>query len=163
MEDGQSLSASLEDYLEAISQIAQKKKAAKARDIAKRLKVNSSSVTGALQTLAKKGLVNYAPYDLITLTPSGEKIAKDVIHRHEALKNFFVDVLAVDGREAEETACKVEHDVSPKIIKRLMEFVKFMEKCPFGGAKWDSKQGFICQQVERLADCTRDEPKTSTR
>jgi len=157
--DDQGLSASLEDYLEAISLIVSKKQAAKARDIAKRMKVNSSSVTGALQALAKKGLVNYAPYDLITLTRAGEKIAQDVIHRHMALKQFFVEVLSVDEKEAEETACKVEHDVSPEIIKRLVEYVKFMEKCPFGGAKWDGKQGFICQQVERLDACLRDEGK----
>ena len=157
MVDSQSLSASLEDYLEAILQIVRKKKAAKAKDIAKRLKVNSSSVTGALQALARKGLVNYAPYDLITLTPAGDKIAQDVIRRHNALKKFFIEVLSIEEKEAEETACKVEHDVSPDIIKRLVEFVKFMEKCPFGGATWNSEDGFICHQAEKLESCNQCE------
>ena len=62
------LSSNMEDYLEAIYHISSKKQAARAKDISDRLKVNKSSVTGALRSLSEKGLVNYAPYDLITLT-----------------------------------------------------------------------------------------------
>ena len=61
------LSASLEDYLEAILHLVTEKQVARSRDIAKRLRVNRSSVTGALQALAKKGLVNYEPYEAVTL------------------------------------------------------------------------------------------------
>ena len=50
------LSASMEDYLEAIFHIVSEKQAARAKDIAKRLKVNNSSVTGALRSLAEKGV-----------------------------------------------------------------------------------------------------------
>jgi DtxR family Mn-dependent transcriptional regulator len=55
------LSASMEDYLEAIYHIVTAKQAARAKDIAKRLDVNNSSVTGALRTLSEKGYINYAP------------------------------------------------------------------------------------------------------
>jgi len=77
------LTASLEDYLEAIFHIIAEKQAVRPKDIAKRLKVSNSSVTGALRSLADKELINYAPYDVISLTPSGETAAKDVIRRHE--------------------------------------------------------------------------------
>ncbi len=60
------LSASLEDYLEAIFHIEQEKHAARAKDITERLQVSGASVTAALRTLAEKKLINYAPYDLIT-------------------------------------------------------------------------------------------------
>jgi len=49
------LSASLEDYLEAIYHIVQKKQAARAKDIVQRLRVKNSSVTGAMRALADKG------------------------------------------------------------------------------------------------------------
>ena len=55
------LSASLEDYLEVIFHISEEKRAAKARDIADQLKVSRASVTGALQTLGKKGLSTTLP------------------------------------------------------------------------------------------------------
>jgi DtxR family Mn-dependent transcriptional regulator len=88
MENELTLSASLEDYLEAIFHISSHKQAAKAKDIAERLHVRASSVTGALRQLAERGLVNYAPYDLITLTATGRKAAESVVQRHAALRTF---------------------------------------------------------------------------
>ena len=52
------LSSNMEDYLEAIFHISKEKQAARAKDIADRLMVNKSSVTGALRSLSEKGLVN---------------------------------------------------------------------------------------------------------
>jgi len=66
------LTASLEDYLEAIFQIIAEKQAVRPKDIARRLKVSNASVTGALRSLAEKKLINYAPYDVISLTTDGK-------------------------------------------------------------------------------------------
>ena len=73
------LSASLEDYLEAIFHVVEAKQASRAKDIADRLNVNSSSVTSALHALKERGLVNYEPYDLVTLTPEGLRIEAQTI------------------------------------------------------------------------------------
>lgn len=127
------LSASLEDYLETISHIIEEKKVARAKEIAQRLKVSQSSVTEAFRSLSQKKLINYAPYEVITLTPEGERIAQDIIRRHEALKNFFIKILAVDEKIAEEGACRIEHAAPREIIERLIRFVSFMESCPRGG------------------------------
>ena len=59
MSDTVQLSASLEDYLEAIFRLINEKGAAKAKDIANHMKVKRPSVTGALKSLAKKNLINY--------------------------------------------------------------------------------------------------------
>jgi len=96
MTRSEALTASMEDYLEAIFHIVAEKGAARAKDISKRLKVNHSSVTGALQALASRNLVRYAPYEVTTLTPKGKALAEDVIRRHEILRTFFVKVLAVN-------------------------------------------------------------------
>jgi DtxR family Mn-dependent transcriptional regulator len=124
------LSASLEDYLEAIHNIALDKQAARAKDIALRLNLKSSSVTGALRSLSEKGLINYAPYDLITLTPEGKSVAEDIVLRHKTIKTFLINVLHIDPAEAEENACKMEHNISPTILDRLISFMKFVEVCP---------------------------------
>ena len=136
MRHAESLSANMEDYLEAIFHISEEKQAARAKDIADRVQVNKSSVTGALRSLSEKGLVNYAPYDIITLTAKGKKLATEIVRRHDALKEFFVKILLIDQAEAEEAACKVEHSVSKGIIDRLINFVEFMEICPRGGKEW---------------------------
>jgi DtxR family Mn-dependent transcriptional regulator len=136
MQPSETLSSNMEDYLEAIFHISQEKQAARAKDIADRVKVNKSSVTGALRSLSEKGLVNYAPYDIITLTAKGKKVAAEIVRRHTALKEFFVKILLIDQDEAEEASCRVEHAVSKNIIDRLIRFVEFMEVCPRGGKEW---------------------------
>ncbi len=148
-----SLSASLEDYIEAIAHIVDEKKVARGKEIAKRLKVSRASVTEALRALSKKGLVNYEPYEVITLTEKGMVVAEDVIRRHEALKEFFVKVLAIDDSIAEESACRIEHAAPPEVIERLIHFVKFIEVCPRGGA--DLIKGFTeyCEKGRTKESC----------
>ncbi|MBL0712115.1 MAG: metal-dependent transcriptional regulator [Desulfosarcina sp.] len=154
MAASEALTASMEDYLEAIYHIVRKKQAARAKDIARRLEVNNSSVTGALRTLSDKGLINYAPYDVITLTPKGRLHAEDVVRRHEALLDFFTKVLCVDAAEASKAACKMEHAVSRTILDRLIRFVEFLEICPRGGESLI--QGFKnhCSQDENFTTCS---------
>ena len=147
------LSASLEDYLEVIYHLITEKHVARVKDISKRLKVNYSSVTGALKALAERKLVNYAPYELITLTPKGETVAKDVIRRHEVLRDFFVKVLAIDEKRADDAACAMEHSVSPEIVDRFVEFVDFVETCPRGGTKWIKGFGYHCDHDSSMESC----------
>jgi DtxR family transcriptional regulator, Mn-dependent transcriptional regulator len=136
MENLMDLSASQEDYLEVIYHIVEEKKVARAKEIASRLRVSRSSVTEAFRSLSQKGLINYSPYEVITLTTRGQQVAEDIIHRHQALKEFFIKVLAVEEKLAEEGACKVEHAAPREIIERLIQFVSFIETCPRGGAEW---------------------------
>ncbi len=141
------LSASMEDYLEAIYHILSEKQAVRAKDIAKRLNVNNSSVTGALRSLAEKELVNYAPYDVITLTEKGNGLAGEIARKHEALQDFFINVLSIDKTEAVEAACKMEHALSPTILERLIRFMEFVESCPRGGEKWISHFEDNCNYI----------------
>jgi len=149
------LTASLEDYLEAILQIVGQKQVARAKDIASRLGVNSSSVTGALHALSDRKLVNYEPYGLITLTPEGKREAAEVVRRHEALRDFFGAVLGIEGAEAEEGACRIEHVVSGVILERLIRFVEFVQRCPRAGAGWIEGFRYFCEQDAGCGDCRR--------
>lgn len=153
MAEEQVLSASLEDYLEAIFHVVTEKQAAKAKDIAQKLNVKNSSVTGALRSLSKKGYINYAPYDIITLTPKGRTSALDIVRRHEALRDFFVKILGIEEEEAAETACRMEHTVSPAIIERLIRFLEFVELCPRAGKSWLDEFTRICREGETFGDC----------
>lgn len=149
------LTASLEDYLEAIFHIIAEKEAVRPKDIAKRLKVSNSSVTGALRSLAKKELINYAPYDVITLTHSGKTAAKDVVRRHEVLSDFFVKVLAVKEVDADKAACQMEHSIPKFILERFIQFAEFVEVCPRGGAKWIAGFGYHCDQGDTQENCEK--------
>ncbi len=122
------LSASLEDYLEAILNLSTDSGHAHSKDIADRLGVARPSVTGALRALKKKGLANYKPYGSVTLTKAGRAAARKVARRHEIIKSFFVDVLGVDGRVAHHAACKAEHALGPEVISKLLNFSHFVSR-----------------------------------
>jgi len=149
------LTASLEDYLEAIYHIIADKQAVRPKDIARRLKVSNSSVTGALRSLAEKKLINYAPYDVITLTVDGKTAAKDVIRRHEVLRDFFIKVLAVDEEDADKAACQMEHSITKVILERFIQFAEFVEVCPRGGAKWIAGFSHHCDYGDTEENCEK--------
>lgn len=162
MAQNKRLTASQEDYLEAIYEISKEKMAARAKDIAEHLDVRASSVTSALRTLSAMKLINYAPYDLITLTDKGHKAAKEVVGRHHALKKFLVDVLGVDNPEADEAACRMEHSVPNAIVERLIKYAEYVETCPKGGITWDSGFGFYCKEGCVEGGCDRVTPQKKT-
>ncbi|MFZ5797880.1 MAG: metal-dependent transcriptional regulator [Desulfobulbus sp.] len=130
------LSASLEDYIEVIYNLVAEKNCARSKDIAARLKVSGASVTEALRSLAGKGLINYTPYEAITLTLRGRRAAEDVVRRHDALKQFFVEVLGIEEELAEQGACRVEHAAPQPIIDRMINFTDYLESCPQEGREF---------------------------
>jgi len=119
------ITASLEDYLEAIYEIIEEKQGVKAVEISKRLNVKRSSVTEALKNLADKNLINYGRYDVISMTPMGIKVAKKIIEKHKALYDFFTKILGLSHEEASETACKIEHVISENVLQRFTALVEF--------------------------------------
>jgi len=122
------LSASLEDYLEAIFNLSQGSSVARSRDIAKSLGVSRASVTAALRSLKQKGLANYKPYNYVTLTGAGRGEAAKVVRRHNILQSFFEDVLGIKTETAQEAACKAEHILTAPVIERLLYFIEFATK-----------------------------------
>lgn len=157
------LTASQEDYLEAVYHIVEEKRAARGKDIARRLNVKASSVTTALRLLSSYGLINYSPYDLVTLTDDGLEVAREIVSRHEALSNFLVSVLGVDTEEAEQAACKMEHAVPREIVDRLILYADYVKKCPRGGVNWNSGFGYYCHNDCEHPDlCALGKPPESS-
>ena len=127
------LTESMEDYLEAILALEQRHKVARAKDIAERLQVKRGTVTGALKSLAEKGLINYSPYSYITLTSKGSAIALEISRRHQVIRDFLTEVLKIPAETAETTACRMEHVVEGMVLNRLVCFIDFIHQCPRAG------------------------------
>ena len=147
------LSASLEDYLEAIYHLVEEGRVARVKDIAARLNVQMPSVTGALRSLAGKRLVNHDPYSYVTLTTTGEIIAREMVRRHEVLTSFLCEFLGLNRETAERNACHMEHAIEGVVLDRLIEFVDFAEQCPRAAVKWVHGMAHACQQGEHLGNC----------
>ena len=145
------LSASLEDYLEAIYNLSGESNITRSKDIADQLNVSRASVTGALRLLKKKGLCKYKPYEYISLTESGQIAAAEVAKKHAVLKSFFTDVLSVRPGLAQQAACKVEHALGPEIIARLLSFIEFVSSSSDNGNDFMKEFRKFCKSRNKKA------------
>lgn len=118
------MSASLEDYLEAIFIMQQKYGVARMKEVADFLGVSKPSVNRAVGTLKDAGYLTHESYGDITLTLEGETYAAKVLHRHKLIKRFLTDTLGVKEEIAEKDACKMEHVISPQTIQLLFEYIE---------------------------------------
>ena len=140
----QELSPTLEGYLKAIYHIERKQRVARPRDICRALNVAASTVTAALQSLAEKGLINYEPYELITLTDEGRERGEDLTTRHRIIRDFLENVLGLEPEHADATACRMEHVIDRSALERFVCFLAFMRRHSPDGAQWlDSFRLFI--------------------
>lgn len=129
-ENNSDLSENLEDYLEVILELEKTRKVARGKEIAQKLNVQPGSVTGALKTLDKKGLINWEKYGFITLTKQGLSIAENITRRHKVLKNFLVNVLQIEKTSADATACRMEHAIDDPTMEKLISFIEYLNSCP---------------------------------
>ncbi|MFH2066857.1 MAG: metal-dependent transcriptional regulator [Pseudomonadota bacterium] len=172
------LTSTMEDYLETIFDLDQDKKYVRVKDIAKRLKVKMPTVTSMLKTLDRKGMINYEKYEFITLTSEGTKVGEEMRKRHEIMRRFLSEVLKVDIKTADDDACKIEHALSVTTLDSLTDFIEFIYACPRAGESWlnhfeefrlhghqqekceEYTKKFICDFSGRLADTDEaKEPK----
>ncbi len=157
------LSESLEDYLEIILDLETTHKVARTKDIAKKMGVQQGTVTGALRSLGEKGLINYRPYSFITLTPVGAKMAREITRRHDVLRDFLFRVLQIDEKQADLTACRMEHAMDKPAVDKLVQFIEFIDNCPRTGDDWVSAFMNFCASDNLdhvdckacLSDCAR--------
>ncbi len=122
-----SLTPSLEDYLETILMISLQERVVRVKDIVKLLNVKAASVIGAIKILNEKRLVNHEKYGYIELTSKGEITAKKIYEKHQMLFRLFHKVLGVDVQTAVKDACQVEHYLSEETAKKIAKLVEFIE------------------------------------
>lgn len=122
----------IEEYLEAIYDIAGKGGSAKTTAIARCLKVSPASVTEAIKSMADKGLVIYEPYQGVTLTENGLEIATKIKRKHRLLEVFLRDTLHINEAKVHEEACKMEHTLSDEAGDALCRLLNAPARCPHG-------------------------------
>ncbi|TFH05167.1 MAG: metal-dependent transcriptional regulator [Spirochaetales bacterium] len=139
-------------YLKAVHEIQSRRGAARVTDIARSVGVNKASVTSALRNLSQKELINYAPYDIITLTPAGVGIATEIERRYAVLNTFFVDVLGISPEHSHDNACNLEHHLSQELYDRLVGFIEYYTTHAESRFKWDSRLGGFGIDVDKTGE-----------
>ncbi len=127
-------SLTTENYVKAIYQLGghEPERVVATGAIANQLSVSPGSVTAMLKTLRDAELVEYAPYEGVRLTSSGEKLALRVLRRHRLIELFLSQTLELSWDEVHEEAEHMEHAVSDRLIDRIDDYLGFPQSDPHG-------------------------------
>lgn len=123
-----------ENYIKAIYKLSGSQEGLEVTTnaLAEVLQTKAASVSDMLRKLSAKDVVNYVKYHGVSLTPSGEKIALQIIRKHRLWEVFLVEKLKFKWDEVHEVAEELEHINSTLLIQRLDEFLGFPRYDPHG-------------------------------
>jgi len=103
---------SYQRYLDTIFNISKKKKGGWVtnKEIAENLQVEPASVSGMLEKLKKKRLINWEP--------------RKLEETHALLRIFFKDILKIDDEEiVEKVSCEIEHHITRDVKDSFRNFI----------------------------------------
>ncbi len=117
---------SYQRYLDEIYTISRKKRGGwvSNKALAENLSVKPASVSGMLEKLSAKGLINWEPRKSIRLTPKGKIIAIQLNETHSLLREFFEKVLKIsDENVVEKISCEIEHHITKDVKESFKIFL----------------------------------------
>jgi DtxR family Mn-dependent transcriptional regulator len=138
-------SRAVQDYLKAIHSLDGADRQVPPAEIAQRLDVRASSVTGMLKRLAEAGLVRYSSGNGAQLTPEGTTEARRVIRRHRLVELFLNKVLGLDWSEVDAEAEALEHAISPRLEQAIAAYLSEPVEDPHGHPI-PTREGTIAQR-----------------
>ncbi len=93
--------------------------------------IGDNEAPDTIRKMESAGLVN-VDKDSMEFTDKGEGRARDLTRRHRLAERLFHDVLDVSMQESEETACEIEHFLSPSVTDSVCSFLGHPPTCPHG-------------------------------
>ena len=117
------LSESAEMMIKNINELASSGERVRTSDLSTKTELKPASVTEMIQRLGDLGLVDYEPYHGVHLTKQGQHVADVIEHRFNILERFLTEILGVDGTEASEVACRMEHVLTRDVEHKLTTFL----------------------------------------
>ncbi len=126
------LSESQEDYLKQILLLEERHGKAGTKELANRLRVRPASVTEMLGRLAQLGLVEHIRYQGVTLTPSGRRVALEMLRHHRLLETYLVQELGYSWDQVHDEAERLEHVISERFETRIAEAMGHPTHDPHG-------------------------------
>jgi DtxR family Mn-dependent transcriptional regulator len=127
-----STSASVQDYLAAIYDLAGSGHPVIGARLAKHMGISAPAVTEAIHRMVRGNYVKVGRGKALTLTPRGREVAEVMARRHRLLERWLTDILGLNWTDAHEEAHRLEHAISPRVELRLAELLGMPSTCPHG-------------------------------
>lgn len=84
-----------------------------------------------MEDLARRGLAHESARE-ITLTPEGERLAKDLTRRRRLAERLLSDVLNMEPAAIDPNACQLEHILSSEVAEHICTLLGHPTVCPHG-------------------------------
>ena len=145
------LTDAMQDYLKEIHKLRLEGAKATTSAIAKRMGVRPPSVTAMVKRLTAAGLAEHTPYRGVELTPSGERVALEVIRHHRLLEQYLTQALGLSLDEVHSEADRLEHALSEELEARIDQSLGFPTHDPHGDPIPDARLRIKPARLRTLA------------
>ncbi|MDH3215132.1 MAG: metal-dependent transcriptional regulator [Candidatus Krumholzibacteria bacterium] len=132
----------IQDYVKAIYKLSQKKQKVTPSGLAETLGVSAAAVTKMVRRLQDLKLVRYAKTQGLRLSPTGEKIALEMIRHHRLLELYLTEALGYGWDEVHDEAEKLEHVISEQFEEKIERLLGYPTHDPHG-APIPTREGHI--------------------
>jgi Mn-dependent DtxR family transcriptional regulator len=142
------LTSTVMSYISAIYSLIEKEGVARISEIAKLKSVSYASATNAVKKLVELGLVDHKRYGFVKLTPRGLRIAQMLKSGESRIKYFFMYVVGVPEKKAEQIANLMVYDLDADTRRKLRRFYSVL--IDFTKEKAEELEKFIKEQRMNL-------------
>lgn len=125
--DGNTLTASMEDYLEMIYRLSIGTGFTRIHELSDALNIQPPSATKMVQKMNELGLIKYEKYGFIMLEDDGRNLGKTLLKRHETIE-ALLRLLGVSEDIILLETEKMEHTISPDTICCFEKYIDFVHK-----------------------------------
>ena len=116
----QRVSPAVEDFLRALATLGGAESTVTTSRLAAELAIRDPSVTTRAKRLHTLGLVVHTPYHGLRLTPAGERVANDVLRRHDLIETYLATRLGMPGDLVHAEAERLEHHLSDALEAHIL-------------------------------------------
>ncbi len=164
MKTEETLSATVEEYLETIYNMAMEDEIVIGARLAERFRVSAPTVTEMLKRLVRDGYIEMDNKRQVSLTEAGNQAAEAVLRRHRLTERFLVDMLGMQWHQVHEEACRLEHFISGAVEARVIASLNNPTTCPHGnpipGSVANARSYLKDQSAVRLSTLAASETAT---
>ena len=126
------LTEAIQHYLREIYKLGQASDRVSVTALARAQSVSPASASAMVKKLDALGLAEHVPYHGVSLTPSGERVALEVIRHHRLLELYLAETLGVDVEDVHDEADRLEHAISEELEARIDRALGFPTHDPHG-------------------------------
>ena len=126
------LTEAIQHYLREIYKLGQASDRVSVTALARAQSVSPASASAMVKKLDALGLAEHVPYRGVSLTPSGERVALEVIRHHRLLELYLAETLGLDVEDVHDEADRLEHAISEELESRIDRALGFPTHDPHG-------------------------------